>query len=88
MSDKISILPEQCRGARAVLGWSRDELATKARVSNATLADFEAGKRKPYDRTLADIQKTLEDAGIIFIPENGAGPGVRLARRSDESGID
>jgi hypothetical protein len=44
----------------------------------ATLAEFEAGKRVPYDRTLVDIRKALEAAGIEFIPENGGGPGVRL----------
>tara|TARA_R110000744_G_scaffold172470_2_gene291071 strand:- start:36048 stop:36194 length:147 start_codon:yes stop_codon:yes gene_type:complete len=46
----------------------------------ATLADFEAGKRQPYDRTLKDIQETLEAAGVEFIPENGGGAGVRLRK--------
>ncbi len=70
--------PDQCRAARAFLGWSREQLAKQSGVSMATLADFEAGKRVPYDRTLADIVRTLEEAGIILIPENGGGAGVRL----------
>lgn len=37
-----------------------------------------------YDRTLADIRRALEDAGIVFIDENGGGPGVRLKNRSGE----
>ncbi|NBB82689.1 MAG: helix-turn-helix domain-containing protein [Alphaproteobacteria bacterium] len=78
MSDESSITPDQCRGARAMLGWSRDDLATASRVSRATLADFEAGKRVPYGRTLADIRRALEAAGITFIDANGGGPGVRL----------
>jgi transcriptional regulator with XRE-family HTH domain len=61
-----------------MLGWSRDDLATASRVSRATLADFEAGKRVPYGRTLADIRRALEAAGITFIDANGGGPGVRL----------
>jgi len=63
-----------------MLGWSRDQLAERSKVSAATLADFEAEKRTPYDRTLADIRRTLEQGGIEFIPENGGGPGVRLRK--------
>jgi transcriptional regulator with XRE-family HTH domain len=80
-SDKKPITPEQCRGARAMLGWSRDDLAQKSKVGVATLADFEAGKRTPYPRTLADIRDALEDAGVEFIDENGGGAGVRLAAK-------
>jgi transcriptional regulator with XRE-family HTH domain len=82
MSDKISITPDQSRGARAMLGWTRDELAERSKVSAATLADFEAGKRVPYNRTLADIRRALEEGGIEFIAENGGGPGARLTKRT------
>jgi transcriptional regulator with XRE-family HTH domain len=86
MSDEINDLrADQCRAARALLGWSRDELAKQCKVSNATLADFEAGKRTPYGRTLADIRKALEEAGIQFIPENGGGAGVRFKSRREEA---
>jgi transcriptional regulator with XRE-family HTH domain len=64
-----------------MLGWSREDLAERSKVSAATLADFEAGKRTPYNRTLADIRRALEDGGIEFIPENGGGPGARLKNR-------
>jgi transcriptional regulator with XRE-family HTH domain len=63
-----------------MLDWTRDDLAAKSKVSAATLADFEAGKRSPYGRTLADIRAALEAAGAIFVPENGGGPGVRLRK--------
>jgi DNA-binding XRE family transcriptional regulator len=72
----------QCRAARALLEWNQDQLAETASVSKKTLADFEAGKRTPYDRTLADIRRALEEAGIQFIPENGGGAGVRFKDRS------
>ena len=49
-------------------------------VSKSTLANFEAGKRDPYDRTLADVQGALEKAGCIFLDENDDGPGVRLRK--------
>jgi transcriptional regulator with XRE-family HTH domain len=80
MLDKKTILAEQSRAARALLNWSRNDLSARCGVSMASLADFEAGKRTPYDRTLADIRKTFEDAGVIFIAENGEGPGVRLRK--------
>jgi hypothetical protein len=56
-----------------MLGWSRAELATRSKVSAATLADFEAGKRRPYSRTLADLRHALEAAGVEFITH-----GLRL----------
>lgn len=34
-----------------------------------------------YDRTLADIERALEAAGLQFIPENGGGAGVRFRER-------
>lgn len=82
MSDKNTILPEQCRAARALLGWARDELSSRASVSMATLADFETGKRRPYDRTLSDIRAALEAGGVAFVDQNGMGPGVRLRDRT------
>jgi DNA-binding XRE family transcriptional regulator len=78
----VAMTRGQCRAARALLEWTQDQLAETASVSKKTLADFEAGKRTPYDRTLADIQKALEEAGIQFIPENGGGAGIRFKDRS------
>lgn len=67
-----------------MLGWSQDELAQRAGVAKQTLADFERGSRSPYARTLADIQKALEAAGVTFIDEDGGGPGVRLRDRRQD----
>ena len=54
----------------------REDLAVAAKVAQATLTDFEAGKRQPYSRTLAAIRVALEAAGVEFT--NGDAPGVRL----------
>lgn len=78
----MTILPEQCRAGRALLNWSQGQLAEAAKVARATLAEFESGKRAPYPRTLDDIRSALEAAGVIFIDQNGDGPGVRL-RKAD-----
>lgn len=79
-----TIMPEQCRAARAMLGWSQVELAQRAKVAKQTLADFERGARKPYARTLDDIRSILESAGVEFIPENGGGEGVRFRLSREE----
>ena len=63
-----------------MLEWSRQRLAKAANVAERTLIDFERGARHPYDRTLADIRRALEGAGIIFIDEDDEGPGVRLKK--------
>lgn len=62
---------EQCRGARAMLGWSQEELARAANVARQTVADFERGARMPIANNLVSIRRTLEGAGIEFLPENG-----------------
>jgi len=67
--------PEQCRAARAWLGWPQDELAKRAKVGLSTLKDFEGGKRAPMRNNLDAIQHALEAAG------------VRLAFRDDGSAL-
>lgn len=76
--------PVQCRMARAALGWSTADLAAKASVGSNTVNRFEAGQ----DARVSSVDKmrvALEAAGIIFVAENGEGPGVRLKKRSMES---
>jgi transcriptional regulator with XRE-family HTH domain len=63
--------PEQCRAARAWLNWSQNELAAKAKVSNSTLRDFEAGRRMPIANNFLAIRRALEEAGIQFLFSQG-----------------
>jgi transcriptional regulator with XRE-family HTH domain len=78
-----SIIASQLRAARGLLGWSQKDLATAAQVGRATIADFEVGKRAPYPRTLADLQRALEAAGVDFT--NGGEPGVKMRRAAIEA---
>jgi transcriptional regulator with XRE-family HTH domain len=82
--------PSQCRAARALLNWSQDDLEIAARVSKKTIADFERDQRSQQSRTIEAIEVALTAHGIIFIPQNGEGEGVRkrssmprLFRRED-----
>jgi transcriptional regulator with XRE-family HTH domain len=68
--------PDQCRAARALIQWTRDELAAKARVSVVTVSNFENGKSSPQRATLDVMQRALEEAGVIFT--NGDEPGVKM----------
>jgi len=63
--------------ARPALSWSQRHLAQTAGVAKQTLADFERGARRPYDRTIADIRAALERGGVEFT--NGDQPGARMA---------
>lgn len=63
----MTITPEQCRMARAGLHISQADLARRACVAPATIAEFERGRRTPYDRTVRDIQRVLEEAGATFV---------------------
>jgi transcriptional regulator with XRE-family HTH domain len=79
----------QCRAARALLNWSQQQLANAAKIGNATIRNFEAGRSEPQHATLDVLRRTFEAAGVVFIPENGGGAGVRLKfNRREVRGID
>jgi predicted transcriptional regulator len=71
------ITPAQLRGARAQLGWSQDDLFRESLVSRPRIGDFELGKRTPQARTVADIVRALESAGIQFFGEGGVELGSK-----------
>ncbi|ASY56374.1 hypothetical protein SS05631_c14360 [Sinorhizobium sp. CCBAU 05631] len=51
-----------------------------AKVAPATVSRFEAGEELK-ERTVDDIRIALEQAGVIFVPENGEGAGVRMKKK-------
>ena len=82
------ITGSQMRAARALLRWSVEELAKSANVSVMTIrrAEGNDGPVKMLPNNLAAIRAALEDAGVIFVEENGEGPGVRLKKKREEWG--
>jgi ribosome-binding protein aMBF1 (putative translation factor) len=70
----------QVRAARAMLRWSALELATKSKVGVATIRRVEVleGEIPVTSANEAAIRKALEEAGIEFLLEDGAGDGVRF----------
>jgi len=77
-AEQRPILSAQCRAGRALVKWSRDQLAKASRVALRTIIDFERDARAPRNATLDAIQRALEAASVVFVEENGGGPGVRL----------
>jgi hypothetical protein len=75
----MSITPEQCIAARDLLGWSKSMLAAKSRLVSTTVAGLEKGQM-PAEQSLLKIRAALRAAGVIFTPENGDGPGVKLRK--------
>jgi transcriptional regulator with XRE-family HTH domain len=63
--------------ARAALGLGVRELAELAKVSPDTIARLERGEAL-RDRTVEDIKRALEAAGVEFT--NGDQPGVKLRK--------
>lgn len=65
--EKIIITPEQCKAARDLLKWKQSDLSEKSEIGTTTIADFERGYRELRDRTLKELKRTFEDAGIEFV---------------------
>jgi transcriptional regulator with XRE-family HTH domain len=65
--------------ARAALQIGVRDLAGLAAVSPNTIARLERGEAL-HARTLTAIRAALEAGGVIFVDENGEGPGVRLKK--------
>jgi transcriptional regulator with XRE-family HTH domain len=71
---------EQLRAARGLLGWSQSELAGRAKLSVPTVKRFESGAVNVSDEAQTKLKRAFEDAGVIFIDENGGGSGVRFRK--------
>lgn len=60
----------QIKAARALLGWSQDELASSSGVSIATIRKVELGT-VPRHSTMDALRKVIESAGVEFTDQEG-----------------
>lgn len=76
------LTPDQLRAARALVKWSREDLADKAGVAAVTIKGFELLGADSKISTLNKLRRALEAAGVEFIDDGAhsfeGGPGVRL----------
>ena len=72
----------QIKAARALIGWTADDLSRRSAVSLRTIRRAELAERDTSMTSANDlaVRHALEDAGVEFIDENGGGPGVRLRK--------
>jgi transcriptional regulator with XRE-family HTH domain len=77
----IAPTPAQVRAGRALLNISQIKLAELANLGVSTVVDFEKSRRRVSDAALEAMRAALQSAGVIFVSENGEGPGVRLKKR-------
>jgi len=74
-----AITPLQLRLARTALRLGVRELADAAGVSPTTVMRFESERTGMQTGTLAKIEATLADRGVLFVPaEPGATATIRL----------
>jgi predicted transcriptional regulator len=71
----------QIRAARAILNLSAQELAEVTKLSRGTIQRAELETAEVTASNTHRIVETLEEMGVIFIPSNGEGPGVRLRKQ-------
>jgi len=69
----------QLRAARAMLAWTADDLAGRARVHRHTVRKLECGKASPQRGTLSRIVAALESGGVEFV---GGGVQPKTPKRS------
>src|SRR5579859_6412150 len=86
------------KAARALLGWSQQDLAQQAGIAVSTVADFERGERTPVPANMDAIISALKTGGITFLEggpvvgrpiinraQSGKGTPVRFVNAADLS---
>lgn len=84
------ITATQCSAGRALLRWKQADLskaieAAGGKLSVTAITAFERGGSIRKSNAVL-IETALTEAGVVLIPQNGGGPGVRLREpvQSDE----
>ena len=73
----------QLRAGRHLLGMSQAEIAQATGLSLPTVKRAESDRDVSVSaEAVAAIRAALEAAGVLFIDQNGHGPGVRLRDRT------
>lgn len=80
----IMITARQIKAARALLGWSQQDLADRAIISLNALTRLERSQVDSRLSTLQAVETALIRGGVEFIAPNEKGEGVRL--RTPNSG--
>jgi ribosome-binding protein aMBF1 (putative translation factor) len=81
------LIAQQIRAARALIGWSQNDLATAANVGIATVRRIELqdGFIHANANSIRKMETALKTSGVEFIEQDeSSGPGVRLQQSFTE----
>jgi transcriptional regulator with XRE-family HTH domain len=65
--------PRQIKAARALLGWTMEDLAEASGVARSTVADYERSGRTVKTSTATTMVEAMESVGVVFLSD-----GVRV----------
>ena len=72
-----NLTPPACRAARALLGWSLDDLAERVAISRDSISRFEGG-REMRSSNRAKVAAAFAAHGVEIL--NGDAPGARMRK--------
>lgn len=83
----MSISPALSRAARALLNLDVADMVKKSGVPKAIISEFEKGVKTPQRQDIAALKLAFEESGIIFLHDDGNGPGLRLRSGAKQAGL-
>ncbi|MEC7817291.1 MAG: PAS domain-containing protein [Pseudomonadota bacterium] len=83
----VAIRPAALRAARAMLGWSAEDLAREAGLSRSTVRRMETddAKKSTQRSTMQRLIRTLSNARLELLSEDGTVNGVRWLPYEEQS---
>ena len=83
----MSLTPALSRAARALLDLDMIAMARKSGVPRTIIADYEKGRKIPQRQDVVALKLAFEDAGIVFLADDGYGAGLRLRHSPRQVGL-
>jgi hypothetical protein len=83
----MSLTPALSRAARALLDLDIAATVKKSGVPQTIIAAYENGGKILPRQDVAALQLAFEEAGIVFLEDDGNGPGLRLRLRLRQAGL-
>ncbi|MDY0872651.1 helix-turn-helix domain-containing protein [Dongia rigui] len=75
----------EIRAARAYMGWTRQQLADRAKVALNSVTRMEMEQVDPRLDTLMAVRRTFEKHGIEFLSVVESREGIRIRQKSDRA---
>ncbi len=80
----MALTSSLCRSARALIGWTIEQLAEASGVGVSTIISFEAGQRVPIRSNQVALERAFVEAGVIFLEASmNEGRGLKLTRSTE-----